>query len=197
MRLEPLNRSPKPRIFSGINFSLPSFFMRSSRAVRKASKAKVRLDCSRLIGDGLLLLLEIGGIGLGFLHHFVDHPVCAEVDRRADLARLQCEGGSELFAAADAGDGAAAGERLGGFGIQAQSFGGRVELFAALDALFEFLGLGFGQLRRPFAASGRQVTFSRTSSSVPWMGGKDLLQVREPRSRDRCEWAGSSSPWRS
>ncbi len=109
-------------------------------------KGKISLRLQNLVGQFLLLLIEIGGIGLLLFGYAINEPVGAEIERGADVTCLELEGGGDLLAADGAGNGAVAGEKIAGFGFQAEGFGGGVKFFAGLDALGEILRLGAGEL---------------------------------------------------
>ena len=64
----------------------------------------------------------------------------------ADVAGLEREGRGEEFCAAETGDAAIAGDQIGGFGVEAEGFGGGIEFFAGFDALDEVVDLGLSQL---------------------------------------------------
>src|SRR6266481_3350232 len=71
-------------------------------------KSHVALGLQNLIGQFLLLLLKIGGIGLFFFRNAIDKPVCADVQRRTNIAGLELKGRGNLLPADGTGDGAAA-----------------------------------------------------------------------------------------
>src|SRR6202158_1054863 len=98
-------------------------------------EGEIALGLENLVGQFLLLFLEIGGIGLLLVSYAIDEPVGAEVQGRANVAGLELEGGGDLFAADGAGNGAVAGEEIAGFRFEAKGLGGSVKLFAGLDAL--------------------------------------------------------------
>ena len=121
---------------------LQTGFQRGAESV----EGKTALGLQNLVGQFLLLLVEIGGIGLLLFGYAINEPVGAEIERGADVTGLELEGDGDLLAADGAGDGAVAGEKIAGFGFQAEGFGGGVKFFAGLDALGEILRLGAGEL---------------------------------------------------
>src|SRR5882762_3122892 len=103
---------------------LEARFERSAEGV----KSHIALGLQNLIGQFLLLLLEVGGIGLFFFRNAIDKPVCADVQRRTNVAGLELKGGADLLAADGAGNRAVASEEIAGFRFQAERFGGGIEL---------------------------------------------------------------------
>src|SRR5208282_156799 len=63
------------------------------------------------------------------------------------FAGLQGKSGGKLLTTAETRNRATAGKRLGGFGVEAQGLGSRVELFAGLDAALKLRSPGLRQLR--------------------------------------------------
>src|SRR5882762_9581100 len=120
---------------------LEARFERSAEGV----KSHIALGLQNLIGQFLLLLLEVGGIGLFFFRNAIDKPVCADVQRGANVAGLELKGGGDLLAADCTGDGAAASEEIAGFRFEAERFGCGIEFLAGFDTLGEIFGFRAGQ----------------------------------------------------
>src|SRR3974390_1946195 len=132
---------PKATHLVGEELQLSFRFHALFQSRTEGFKCQSALGLEEIIGDCAALLLEIGWSGLGFGDQVVDNPILSDGNRRGDLSDFQIEGGSELFAAANTGDGAVTGEFIRSFEVQAQSFGCRCELFALLDTFLEFIGL--------------------------------------------------------
>src|SRR5882757_9503678 len=108
-------------------------------------KSQVALGLQNLIGQFLLLLFKVGGIGLFFFRNAIHKPVCADIQRGTNITGLELKGGGNLLPADGAGDGAAASEEIAGFRFEAEGFGGGFKFFAGFDALGEIFGFRAGQ----------------------------------------------------
>ncbi len=181
---------PNPFSLSCIIRTLPSCLRRSSRSRPEGLKRQSALALQHLIGEVLLLFFEIGGIWLLFFGYAIDEPIRAEVQRLRNVAKLHLKRRGDLFSAADARDGAVAGEHIAGLRVRPKAFGRTFKFFAGLEPFFEFFGLLTRQFGTFFLLEvGDDPIANLFQRSL--VSGKNCFEPNTISSRDRCGSAGS------
>src|SRR5712692_6331677 len=117
----------------------------------KGLKCQISLGLEELVGQLLLLFVEIGWIGFRLFGHAIDQPVLSHAQGNAYIASLQVEGRANLFAAGRAGDGTVARDGITCFWLQAESAGGGIKFLTRLDAPDQVLRFALGHRLGLFA----------------------------------------------
>ena len=108
----------------------------------------LRLDWSRVSVIFCFWASKSAGLGSTLSEKLVGNPRRTHVNGATDISLLERESRDEKLGAAEASNIAVASEEFGGFGVQAEGFGGGIELFAGFDALDKVVDLGLRQLHR-------------------------------------------------
>src|SRR5260370_37683332 len=104
------------------------------QSLREGLKRGASLGLEELVGQLLLLFVEIGQVGLRLFRYAVDKPVLPEAEGDRHVAGLEAEGRPALLAAGGAGDRAVARNRLARVRLLAGRAGFHLELCASVDA---------------------------------------------------------------